>query len=77
MSLASQVKELSVDQLHQLLNVMLDACAALELGGNWREPIRRARHRNVGRQRRIYDLLYDASASDIRIAAAHLVDHLR
>lgn len=60
MSLTNQIANLSDAQLHDLHNALLDACTAMEMGGNWREVFRRARYRRVGRMRRIYELLYNA-----------------
>ena len=76
MSLTSQITELNDVQLHSLHNTMLDACTALELGGDWREIFRRAKNRHVGRMHRIYDLLYHAKSHEIDRAARHLVEIL-
>lgn len=76
MSLTKQLPKLADTQIHELHNRLLDACTAMELGGNWREVFRRARHRRTGIMRRLYELLYNADRADIDRAAKHLTDHV-
>lgn len=74
MSLTNQLSQLNDTQIRSLHNALLDACAAKEMGGNWREIFRRAKYRHVGRMARIYKLLHEAHGDDIDRAAKHLID---
>lgn len=74
--LTTQIKDLKRSQLHELHSTMLDACTAAELGGDWREIFRRAKHRKVGRLRRIYELLQSADRQDMASMAWTLTEHL-
>jgi hypothetical protein len=74
--LSNQLKALKTAQILELHDVLVTACTAAELDGDWREVFRRAKNRKVGRMRRIYELLYNADKADIHRAAQHLVDHL-
>jgi hypothetical protein len=72
MSLTEQIANLNDVQIHSLHNTLLDACTAMELGGNWREVFRRAKQRHIGLMKRIYELLHQAQPDDIDRAANHL-----
>lgn len=72
MSLTNQIANLNDVQIHSLHNTLLDACTAMELNGNWREIFRRAKYRNIGLMKRIYELLHKANPEDIDRAASHL-----
>lgn len=72
--LSTQTRQLTHDQVKEVKNVLLEACTAMELGGDWREVFRRARNRRVGRMRRIYDMLYEADIKAIDMAAQTLTE---
>ena len=65
MSLTSQLKNLSPQQIKSLSDTMLNASIAFETGGNYREIFRRAKQRKIGLMRRIYELLEQAPYEDI------------
>ncbi|WP_347987711.1 hypothetical protein [Methylomonas sp. AM2-LC] len=64
-SLTSQLKNLSPQQIKSLSDTMLNASIAFETGGNYREVFRRAKQRRIGLMRRIYELLEQAPYQDI------------
>lgn len=74
MSLTKQLPKLTDTQIHELHNRLLDACTAMELGGDWREVFRRAKYRHIGRMHRIYELLQHATHDEIDRAARHLTE---
>lgn len=56
---------------------MLDASLAHETGGNAKEIFRRAKQRKVGRQRRIIELLENATKPEIDRLSANLAEYAR
>jgi hypothetical protein len=57
MSVVDEVYRLSPEQVKVLCTVMIEASLAKELDGSWKEIIRRAKFRKVGRQRKILEAI--------------------
>jgi hypothetical protein len=77
MALANQICQLSEKQLMEVYGVMLEAGITNEFCGNYREIFRRAKHRRVGRMRRIYETLEQAAPDDIKAVSQALTENLK
>ncbi len=77
MSLASQVMQLSRQQLHEMYNAMLDGGIAHEFSGDYQMIFRRMKNRRIGRMRRMYELLEHATPEEIRAVARALTEELK
>jgi len=63
--LALQVKKLPVPKLLQLKTTLIEASIAFEAGGHPKEVFRRAKHRQIGLLRRIYEMLETADSNNL------------
>ncbi len=73
MSLTAQLASMSTKQIQSLYNTMLDVSLAVENGNpEWRQIFRVAINKHNGRQKKIYELLYNANLDEIE----NLIDRL-
>ena len=72
MNLVTLIPKLNANQLSELHEVMTNASLAYELGGNFKEIFRRAKHRKIGRMRRIYQRLENCDIKQIEAMSKSL-----